>query len=236
MLSCWPFTVTEDGTAILTTPGGRAFAIHNVHLAASPYGPYTAARELKVGAAASEAAVTVTKEAEELRQPEIDGWRRAVETQTAAGRSCLLTGDFNEPSHLAWDGKTGGRLAVEWPCSTAAAAAGLADCYHQDALACGRPVLDSWTWSWPRYLAQTSHSEAEFIATHGEINDRIDYVYLGNPSADAVDHDKLLRLVRCVLVCESLECAEVADAPWPSDHAALLATFAIGAADGGHAL
>ena len=106
------------GTAVVTTPTGNELAVHNVHLAAGPYGPYTAARLLKAGEPTEAVVAEVTREAAELRKKEVAGWRAALAAQTAQGRHCLLSGDFNEPSHL--DGSS--ELPVAWPCSKAAEA------------------------------------------------------------------------------------------------------------------
>ena len=145
----------------------------------------------------------------------------ALKTQTEQGRYCLLTGDFNEPSHLS---RTG--VNIKWPCSEAAEAAGLMDCYSTHCHRSGSPILDSWTWSWIKYLAQASSSERKFIKSHGEISDRIDYIYLASPSPKT-NPRSLVTLKSCVLVCDNLKCAEVEDSPWPSDHAAVLSKFTI---------
>ena len=149
----------------------------------------------------------------------------ALKTQTGQGRHCLLTGDFNEPSHL-----DSGPLKIDWPCSKAAEAAGLMDCYSTHCQRTDLPLLDSWTWSWIKYIAQASSSERKFIKSHGEISDRIDYIYLASPSPKT-NPRSLVTLKSCVMVCDNLECAEVEDSPWPSDHAAVLATFVISPAD-----
>jgi hypothetical protein len=88
--------VTDDGTVVVTTPGNRELAVHNVHLVASPYGPYTAAKELKKGTASSDVVAKVTAEAVGIREKEIAGWSAALAAQTARGRACLLCGDFND--------------------------------------------------------------------------------------------------------------------------------------------
>lgn len=230
-LSAWAFSVDEGtGTAVVTTPAGNELAVHNVHLAAGPYGPYTAARLLKAGEPTGAVVAEVTREAAELREKEVAGWRATLATQIAQGRHCLLSGDFNEPSHL--DGS--GDLPVAWPCSKAAEAVGLLDCYYAHCQRTGIVPRKSWTWDWSQYLAQTSASEREFIETHGEISDRIDYIYLASPPPEANPRSHIV-LKECMLVCDSTECAEVGNSPWPSDHAAVLATFVISRSTGGGA-
>ena len=225
-LSPWSFNVIEStGTLVVTTPSGNEMAVHNVHLSAKPYGPYTAARMLKSGKRPEAVVAEVTREAVKTRKDEVKGFMSAVETQTGQGRHCLLAGDFNEPSHLSRS-----IMDIRWPCSKAAEEAGLIDCYSTHCQRTGSPMLDSWTWSWIKYLAQASSSERKFIKSHGEISDRIDYIYLASPSPKT-NPRSLVTLKSCVLVGDNLECAEVEDSPWPSDHAAVLATFVISPAD-----
>ena len=51
-LSPWTFSVDDGtGTVVVSTPRGNELAVHNVHLVAGPYGPYTAARMLRAGEA-----------------------------------------------------------------------------------------------------------------------------------------------------------------------------------------
>jgi len=225
-LSPWSFNVVDsNGTVVVTTPSGNELAVHNIHLSAKPYGPYTAARMLRAGKSREAVVDEVTREAVKTRKEEVIGFMSAVETQTRQGRHCLLAGDFNEPSHLSRSS-----MGIRWPCSKAAEEAGLIDCYSTHCLRTKSPMLDSWTWSWIKYLAQASSSERKFIMSHGEISDRIDYIYLATPSPKT-NPRSLVDLKSCVLVGDNLECAEVVDSPWPSDHAAVLATFVISPAD-----
>ena len=224
-LSPWAFNVEKiTGTIVVTTPSGNEISVHNVHLSAKPYGPYTTARLLRAGKSPEEVVAEVAREAIKTRKEEVKGFMSALKTQTEQGRYCLLAGDFNEPSHLS------SSMDIKWPCSTAAETAGLMDCYSTHCQRTGSPILDSWTWSWTKYLAQASLSERNFIESHGQISDRIDYIYLASPSPKTNPRSRVT-LKSCVLVCDNLECAEVEDSPWPSDHAAVLATFVISPTD-----
>ena len=72
------------------------------------------------------------------------------------------TGDFNEPSHLSWDGAGDGKLKVDWPCSKAAEGAGLLDCYWWYKRQTGEEPIDSWTWDWEQYLGQSEEERETY--------------------------------------------------------------------------
>ncbi|MEV7031735.1 HAD-IA family hydrolase [Streptomyces sp. NPDC093272] len=115
----------------------------------------------------------------------------------------VLVGDFNCPSHLDW-------TEVEWPVTKAAEAAGFRDSYreaHPDPVA-----APGHTWS-------PVHPVREDGSGRPEPQDRIDYV-----------------LHRGLRVIDSRTCVSGVPAPWPdvagndwpSDHAAVVSTFAVG--------
>ncbi|MFF4899084.1 HAD-IA family hydrolase [Streptomyces sp. NPDC001068] len=114
----------------------------------------------------------------------------------------VLVGDFNCPSHLDW-------TDVEWPVTRAAEEAGFRDSYrevHPDPV-----TAPGHTWS-------PVHPVAEDGSGRPEPQDRIDYV-----------------LHRGLRVLDSRTCVSGVPAPWPdvagndwpSDHAAVVSTFAV---------
>ncbi|KPI17112.1 HAD-superfamily hydrolase, subfamily IA, variant 3 [Actinobacteria bacterium OK074] len=124
----------------------------------------------------------------------------------AAGsdRPVILTGDFNAPSHLD-------RPDVEWPVSRAAQAAGLRDSYretHPDPR-----TAPGHTWS-------PVHPEHEDGSGRPEPQDRIDYV---------LHNGRGLRAVASTTFVAGTPrpWPEVAGNDWPSDHAAVITTFAM---------
>jgi endonuclease/exonuclease/phosphatase family metal-dependent hydrolase len=123
----------------------------------------------------------------------------------AAGsdRPVILTGDFNAPSHLD-------RPEVDWPVSRAAESAGLRDSYretHPDPKA-----SPGHTWS-------PIHREHEDGSGRPEPQDRIDYV---------LHNGRGLRAVASTTFVAGTPrpWPEVAGNDWPSDHAAVITTFA----------
>ncbi|MEU8586100.1 HAD-IA family hydrolase [Streptomyces sp. NPDC048664] len=114
----------------------------------------------------------------------------------------VLTGDFNCPSHLDWP-------EVAWPVTKAAEEAGLRDSYreaHPDPLADPGP-----TWS-------PIHPVHEDGSGRPEPQDRIDYVlHQGLTVLDARTH----------VSGTPRPWPHVSGNDWPSDHAAVVTTFAV---------
>ncbi|MFC0056457.1 HAD-IA family hydrolase [Streptomyces actinomycinicus] len=118
------------------------------------------------------------------------------------GVPVVLVGDFNCPSHLD-------RPDVEWPVTRAAEEAGLRDSYrevHPDPAA-----APGHTWS-------PIHPVHEDGSGRPEPQDRIDYV---------LHRGLTVRDARTLVTGEPRPWPDVADNDWPSDHAAVLTTFAL---------
>lgn len=194
---------TDLYTRVEVTPG-RIVAVANTHLPATPYGP----EDVRDG-----------KTLEEVIQSEIDTRMGAIEPFATAlgalaktGIPVFLTGDFNAPSHLDWtDAVTKARPAVrypvEWPVAKALADAGLRDSYREawpDPVA--RPGF-TWTAGYPHPRLKPS-----------ETFDRIDLVWSGGDS----------RTTASELVGEpGGPDVDIAVAPWPSDHRAVVSSFRV---------
>jgi endonuclease/exonuclease/phosphatase (EEP) superfamily protein YafD len=118
--------------------------------------------------------------------------------------AALVLGDHNAPSHLDWTAENVDQnfdLVVAWPTSIALADAGFVDAYrtvHPD------PVADrgfTWTPGYPK-TALNAH----------EVHDRIDFVYSRSGE------------VTLTPIASFVYAAD----PWPSDHRAVVASFAVG--------
>lgn len=124
-----------------------------------------------------------------------------IEEASEEGVPVVLTGDFNCPSHLD-------RSDAAWPVTQAAEQAGFADAYRQ-----ARPdpaEAPGHTWS-------PIHPVHEDGSGRAEPQDRIDYVL----------HRGLnVRDARTVVTGDPRPWPDVAENEWPSDHAAVLASFA----------
>lgn len=156
------------------------------------------------------------------------GYLRTIEVlrpHLQAGENVILTGDFNESSHLDWtagaaatgmdrwvENPTGRplRFKMEWKGSKLLAELGLRDAYRTafpDEIA--RPGI---TWT-PPYPAGTPGRRPY----PDQILERIDMIYFAGEG---------LEVVRAGVVGESGETCEIVHAgPWVSDHRAVVATF-----------
>lgn len=121
----------------------------------------------------------------------------------------FVVGDFNEPSHLDWTeaaAEAGHHpMKVEFPTSLMMVEAGFADAYrtvHPDEAA--KPGL---TWS---PVHAPDHPDHHHM--------RIDYVYFKGKGVKVID---------AKIVGENKEKADIVIAPYPSDHRAVVATFAL---------
>ncbi|MFC8513812.1 HAD-IA family hydrolase [Streptomyces sp. NPDC057257] len=129
---------------------------------------------------------------------------RWIAESGGAERPVILTGDFNCPSHLD-------RPDVDWPVTRAAEEAGLRDSYRE---AHPDPVLaPGHTWS-------PIHPVHEENPARPEPQDRIDYVLHNGHGLDVID-------ARTVVTGVPRPWPDVAGNDWPSDHAAVLTTFAL---------
>ncbi|MDX3117300.1 HAD-IA family hydrolase [Streptomyces scabiei] len=120
----------------------------------------------------------------------------------APGVPVVLVGDFNSPSHLD-------RPDVAWPVTRAAEEAGFADSYRE---AYPDPVRE------PGHTWSPVHDEHEDGSGRPEPQDRIDFVlHRGLRVLDSRTH---------VTGCPR-PWPDVEDNDWPSDHAAVITTFAL---------
>ncbi|MET8167161.1 HAD-IA family hydrolase [Streptomyces sp. NPDC005329] len=118
------------------------------------------------------------------------------------GVPVVLVGDFNSPSHLD-------RPDVEWPVTRAAEEAGFADSYRE---AHPDPVRE------PGHTWSPVHAAHEDGSGRPEPQDRIDFVlHRGLRVLDSRTH----------VAGSPRPWPDVEDNDWPSDHAAVITTFAI---------
>ncbi|MFJ9865102.1 HAD-IA family hydrolase [Streptomyces sp. NPDC101165] len=139
---------------------------------------------------------------EDVRLAQMRDALHRIAESSSDGVPVVLVGDFNCPSHLD-------RPDVAWPVTRAAADAGFADSYrevHPD------PVAE------PGHTWSPIHPVHEDGSGRPEPQDRIDYVlHRGLTARDA----------RTLVVGTPHPWPDVAGNDWPSDHAAVVATFAL---------
>ncbi|MEI6724980.1 MAG: endonuclease/exonuclease/phosphatase family protein [Actinomycetes bacterium] len=193
--------------AFIEVQPGYVVAISNVHLPSDPYGP----NWIRDGRSAGQV-VALEKR---LRLPAIQQQVRVLPRVAAQGIPVFVTGDFNSPSHLDYTQAAVGsrpevKYVVDWPVSRAMADAGFKDSYrvaHPD------PVKDpGLTWWAARPKVPGWNPTAK------DPQDRIDFVYTAGPS----------KVVKSEIVGEEGDPAvSISVTPWPSDHRAVVSTFAV---------
>lgn len=197
----------------LELASGRPLYAFNVHLAPSPYQPY---QLLKIPYGEAEFLTTETEAIEAARATRgttVAEMLSEVRAVVPKHVPVVITGDFNEPSHLDWTraavrAKTC-PLNVKWPTTQAVALAGFADAYrsvHPD------PVKHhGLTWT-----------PTTKITDPNDRHDRIDFVFVGQ-----LDSSNFL-VTSAATIGESQEFADIVVTPYPSDHRAVVAEVEFG--------
>ena len=196
-LSRWPITQIQGygyGQAVtICTPTGQEVYMFNCHLTAYPYGPYQLPDVNKA-----------LNDENNTQWPDLNPILSNMSSYIATGQPVFLTGDFNVPSHLDYDG-------VAWKCSTEAANDGLMDSYWEIN---GPPGGRTWPPDWDyddSGITWTAKPQQE----PNDKFDRIDIVYYAGTGVSATASTEL-------------------DGPnWPSDHRAVISTFTIPDGSGG---
>jgi hypothetical protein len=207
---------------------GRCVVLVNVHWWQRGYPPFRIRDLLREGA--------LPEDPEDLERMILEGVHYApgrgpdrtlevLEPYLASGDPVVLMGDFNEPSHLDWTRRAARegldrwvgnptpkplRFELAWRGSTELQAAGLRDAYRTvfpDEVA--KPGI---TWTPP-------HKMKRYQPYAEEVLDRIDFIYFGGQGIEVED---------AAVVGEDPAWAEIVyEGPWPSDHRAVLARFAL---------
>ncbi|MGW0473885.1 HAD-IA family hydrolase [Streptomyces coeruleorubidus] len=141
---------------------------------------------------------------EEVRLAQMRDTLRRIAEAADATTSVVLTGDFNTPCHLD-------RPDVAWPVTKAAEEAGLRDSYRE---AHPDPAAE------PGHTWSPIHPVHEDGSGRPEPQDRIDYVLHNGRGLRVLDS-------QTVVSGASRAWSDVAGNDWPSDHAAVISTFAL---------
>jgi endonuclease/exonuclease/phosphatase family metal-dependent hydrolase len=201
--------VTAAGLGVRIDVDGAPLHAFNVHLPPAPYQPYQLLGiDYRDGPplATAEEARTAARAARGLAADML-----AADIATAGIGPVVVTGDFNEPSHLDWTPRAANAgihpIAVAWPTSQQLAALGFVDC---------------WRTAHPDETARTGCTWTTEPAAR-EKHDRIDFVYARGCG---------LKLRSTRILGERRPEADRVVAPWPSDHRAVLAhvDFDVGSA------
>ena len=202
-----PYSITAlDRDAVhawIMVRPGKVVAVANVHLSNSPSGLGAARHGSTLADVLAIEKRTRALEAEPLT---------ALGRLAVDGTPVFLTGDFNTASHLDWTEATRRTrddvpFAIEWPTTRLLADAGLRDSYREvypDPVQ--RPGF-TWTPGAPHPLRSSERGR-----------DRIDYVLMGGRTETLA--------TQIVGEVDGPD-VDIAVAPWPSDHRALVSTFRV---------
>jgi len=191
---------------VVRLSNGQPLAVFNAHLYHTPYQPYQL-----LGIPYGDGAFIHT-EAEAQEQSRLargSDVESILKDMSGVNVPIVLTGDFNEPSHLDWTARAAeaGRhpIKVEWPVSKSFAEAGFQDSYRQvfpDEVA--HPGL---TWS-PRTAPDDPKDH----------HDRLDFVLFRGQGVQAE---------KVSIVGEKSSQADIVVSPYPTDHRGVLAELRV---------
>jgi endonuclease/exonuclease/phosphatase family metal-dependent hydrolase len=178
----------------------KVVAVSNVHLPAHPYGP----EELDRGVSAQE----VLKLERELRLSALQIHLEGLPILAKMGIPVFLTGDFNTPSHLDWQQQTSHHFP--WPVSKSLAEGGFHDAYREIYPDPVQHPGPTWWASRPKVPG--------WNPTNKDQQARIDFIYAIGPA----------RTLKSQIIGEiNKPGVAYSVTPWPSDHRAIISTFAI---------
>ncbi len=188
---------------VVRLSNGQPLAVFNAHLHHTPYQPYQL-----LGIPYGDGAF-IKSESEAQEQSRL---ARGADVQSLLDDMAtvdvpkVLTGDFNEPSHLDWTQRAAdsGRhpLKVEWPASKAFAEVGLKDSYRMVFPDEMTHPGDTWT----------PHTRADDPKDH---HDRLDFVMFGGPGLQARD----VKIIG--------PDSDIVITPYPSDHRGVVAELTV---------
>jgi len=205
VISRYPIgAVSANDLGVQLDVNGTPVWLFNIHHDDEPYQPYQVLGIEYGPAPFVKTAAEAEGFARDTRGPAMD---LLMADMTVAGDAVtLVTGDFNEPSHLDWtpEAVAAGQqpLAVMWPTTLRLTEAGFTDAYravYPDPVA--KPAF---TWT-----PMGDEADPE------DHPDRIDFVFV-----------KGARVTSASIVGETGPRSDIALDPWPADHRAVVATIA----------
>ena len=216
--------------------GGRQFAVYSAHLDHRHYGcylprGYSGTTWKKLGTPVTDESSILESNRESYRDESIRAFLAEARKDIAAGRTVILGGDFNEPSHLDWGENTAdlydhNGAVIQWDCSTLLEKAGFRDVYR----AVWPDPLENPGFTYPSNNPALAPERLTW-APEADERDRIDFIYiLGNcliPSSAEI-YGPSSSIVRCSAVEESGNDIFITPAgTWPSDHKGVFAKIVV---------
>lgn len=169
-----------------------------------------------------------------FRDDEIRALVEDARREREQGRWVVIGGDFNEPSHLDWQADTKDirdhrGVVIDWDCSVLLAAAGYRDAFREH-------YPDPVTHPGFTFPANNPKVELNKLAWSPDADDRerIDFIYYYPEKSVSLKDIKIVGPTGSILYGRRTEqdpdSRDTFIAPsgiWPTDHKALLATFAL---------
>ena len=171
------------------------------------------------------------------RDESIEAFLEEARKDCALGRSVVIGGDFNEPSHLDWKSDTQGLwdhngAVVRWDCSFMLQKAGFKDVYREkypDPVRC-----PGFTFPAGNHWAEQARPGSLAWAPEADERDRIDFIYYysSSPQCLSLKDCMLVGPVETVFRGKIVKSAsdDVIFTPqgvWPSDHKGNFAVFTV---------
>jgi len=201
-------TKKKHGVKVRLDSGQEVF-VFNVHFLPSPYQPYQLLNIPYGHAPFIKTEAQAVAAAKKVHGGHLESLLKEIDAVRDEGVPILITGAFNEPSHLDWTEATAksGRhpIKVSYPSSMALAKAGFSDAYrtvYPDVM-----KAPGYTWT---PVTKTSDPR--------DHHDRIDIIYF---------RGKGVRTNSVKIVGENRKNADIVITPYPSDHRAVVAAFTI---------
>ena len=206
IISRYPVKQELDwGFGAVLDVNGKDLAVVNLHLFAAPYGPYQVAKLEYAGFPFVETEAEAVRWADHTRGKTLDTLQS--ELSKLDPMPVVVTGDFNEPSHLDWTQAAADAglhpIKVEWPATKRLADMGFVDTYRH---------------IFPDEVAKPGTTWTPTTAPDdpNDHHDRIDFVLVRGDNVTIKD---------AAIVGEDSEHAEIVVSPYPSDHRSAIATL-----------
>ncbi|MCL1821680.1 MAG: endonuclease/exonuclease/phosphatase family protein [Prolixibacteraceae bacterium] len=197
-------TTPSKNGAKLKIAENRYVWVFNCHLMYIPYQPYQLADKPYGDFPFIKTEDEAIHWAKVARGDEVQKIANEIKQKMEESWPVILTGDFNEPSHLDWTKKAANAglhpIKVEWPATKAFADIGM---------------KDAWRVVYPDEVAFAGETWTP-INREGEIHDRIDFIFFAG---------RKLKITNTQIIGEAEEKADIVVPYYPSDHRAVMASF-----------
>lgn len=215
--------------------GGRKYAVYTAHLDYLDCSYYNVRgydgstwKEVPIAKTAEE---VIERSLKSKRLDAINAFLKEAAKDSIEGRTVILGGDFNEPSHLDWRENTRYTrdhhgLVVDWPVTSTLEKHGFTDSFREK----WPDALTAPGFTFPADNPDVPEKKLTWTPLADE-RERIDFIFYRSPK-------KEVKLKECCVfgpkgdiyyerrvAGQGKECIILPDGVWPTDHKGLIATF-----------